>query len=143
MTRHEESQKDNKIKAMIDFNDEQTTRIKSFAIQKNLTVNLTTRFMKGKMLMFSKLSLYSFVCDIIDVFCFPEEDETIKNIYEKYRIPKYFIYQNLTDTDSTSLFFIFVCSLNSQLNEKDNIKVMLEVLTQLKILKRRDLSDDF
>ena len=73
--------------------------------------------MKGKMLMFSKSSLYSFVYNIIDIFCFPQEDETIKND-EKYRIQKCFVYQNLTDTDSTSLLFIFVCSLNSQLNEE-------------------------
>ena len=128
MTRHEEAQKDNKAKAMIDFGNEQTTSIKSIAIQKNSTVNLTNCFMKRKMLMFSKSSLYSFAYDIIDVFCFPEEEKTIKNIYEKYRIQKYFVYQNVTYTDSTSLFFIFVIS---------------EVLTQSKILKRLDLSDDF
>ena len=130
MTRHEGTQKDNKIKAMIDFDDEQTSSIKLVAIQKNSAVNLTTRFMKGKMLMFSKTSLCSFVYDIIDVLYFPHEDKRFKNIYEKYNIQKCFVYQNLTNTDSTSLFFIFICNLNSQLNKQDRRKFIFEVLTQ-------------
>lgn len=130
MTRHEETQKDNKIKAMIDFDDEQTSSIKLPAIQKNSTVNLTTRFKKGKMLMFSKTSLCSFVYDIIDALCFPHEDKTFKNICEKYKIRKCFVYQNLTNTDSTSLFFIFICNLNSQLNKQDSRKIIFSVLAQ-------------
>ena len=54
--------------------------------------------------MFSKLSIKAFVYDIIDVFMFP--NETTKNIYQKYGVEKCFVEQNLTDTDSTS---IFVC----------------------------------
>ena len=37
--------------------------------------------MKGKTLIFSKVSLKSFVCDMIDVFCFP--DFKVKEIYAK------------------------------------------------------------
>ena len=55
------------------------------------------------MLMFSKLSIKAFVYDIIDVFMFP--NETTKNIYQKYGVEKCFVEQNLTDTDSTSIFF--------------------------------------
>ena len=62
--------------------------------------------MKGKMLMFTKTSLQSFIYDMIDIFCFP--DKAIQKIYEKYKIKKCFLYQNLTDTDSTSLFFVFI-----------------------------------
>ena len=58
--------------------------------------------MKGKMLLFAKTSLQSFVYDIIDVFYFP--DDTVKTIYEKYQIKTFFLCQNLTDTDSSSLF---------------------------------------
>ena len=43
-------------------------------VKKNATVKITTRFTKGKMLMFSKVSLKSYVYDIIDVFCFPNEE---------------------------------------------------------------------
>ena len=35
MTRHEEAQKDSKIKAMIDFDNEKATSIKPITIQKN------------------------------------------------------------------------------------------------------------
>ena len=41
------------------------------AIQKDTKINLTMRVLNGKMLMFSKVSIKSFVYDIIDVFMFP------------------------------------------------------------------------
>ena len=44
------------------------------------------------MLMFEKLSLKSFVYDMIDVFCFPNEE--IRRIYDYYQIEKCFLYQN-------------------------------------------------
>ena len=62
----------------------------------------SSRFIKGKMLMFANLSLKSFVYDMIDVFCFPNEE--IREIYDYYQIEKCFLYQNLTDTHSKSLF---------------------------------------
>ena len=99
--------------------------------------------MKKPKKMFSKTSLTSFVYDIINVFNFPYEDQTIKNIYEKYKIQKCFVYQNPTNTDKKSLFFVFICNLNSQLNEKDSRKIIFEVLTQSKVHKRLDLSDNF
>ena len=76
------------------------------------------------MLIFSKTSLCSFVYDMTDVFCFPQENETVKNIYEKHKIQKCFIYQNLTDTNSAPAFFVFICDLNSKLNKKDSRKII-------------------
>ena len=58
------------------------------------------------MLMFSKTSFQSFAYDLIDVFMFPEED--VKKVYENNKIEKCFLFQNLTDIDSTSVFFILV-----------------------------------
>ena len=58
------------------------------------------------MLMFSKTSFQSFAYDLIDVFMFPEED--VKKVYENSKIEKCFLFQNLTDIDSTSVFFILV-----------------------------------
>ena len=84
-----------KVKALIDFDEEYLSSIKSLAIKQSNKVNLTTRYLNGKMLMFSKVSIKSFVYDLIDVFMFPNED----------------INQNLTDTDSTSTFFVFICDL--------------------------------
>ena len=84
-----------KVKALIDFDEEYLSSIKSLAIKQSNKVNLTTRYLNGKMLMFSKVSIKSFVYDLIDVFMFPNED----------------INQNLTNTDSTSTFFVFICDL--------------------------------
>ena len=44
-------------------------------------MNLTTRFLNGKMLIFSKVSIKSFVYDLIDIFMFPnvEFEKFIKN----------------------------------------------------------------
>ena len=53
------------------------------------------------------------------------------------------MYQNLTDTDSTSLFFIFICNLDCSVNEKDSRKILFEVMIASKIFQRLDLSDDF
>ena len=51
-------------------------------IKGSSTIDVTSRFIKGKMLMFAKLSIKSFVYDMIDIFCFP--DEEIKRIYDYY-----------------------------------------------------------
>ena len=104
-----------KAKSMIEF--DAVTSIISIAIQKNPNMKVTTRFMKGKMLMLAKTLLISFVYNMIDVLCFLENHPKVEAIYEKHKIQKCFLHQNLTDTDSTSLFFIFVCNLNFQLNE--------------------------
>ena len=87
--------------------------MKSLAIKKETKVNLTTK----KMLLFSKTSIQSFVYNLINVFTFP--DDVVKKIYEKNEIQKCFFFQNLIDTDSTSLFFIFICKLLCYINERN------------------------
>ena len=89
---------------MIDFDEETCSSIKSLKVQKDMKINLTTVFLNGKMLMFSKISIKSFVFDLIDVFVFPNEKVT--KIYSNYKILKCFLFQNLIDTDSTSAFFV-------------------------------------
>ena len=86
MSRHEEAYKNSKIKSTIDFDEEHTNSIKYLAVGKKSNVKLTTRFMKGKILMFAKTSLQSFVYDMIDVFCFP--DQVVQEIYRKCHIEK-------------------------------------------------------
>ena len=58
--------------------------MKSLAIKKETKVNLTTRFLNRKIIMFPKTSIQSFVYDLIDVFMFP--DDVVKEIYEKSEI---------------------------------------------------------
>ena len=72
--REKEALTNKKIKSLIDFDEQYFVSIKSLSIQKNTKIDLTTRFLNGKMLMFSKVSIKSFVYDIIDVFMFPNEE---------------------------------------------------------------------
>ena len=69
--RKDEAFTDQKIKGLIDFDEEYCSSIRSLAVKKSVKVNLTTRYLNGKMLMFSKISLKSFVYDLIDIFMFP------------------------------------------------------------------------
>ena len=105
MDRKNEALTNQKVKSLIDFDEEYTCSIKSVAIEKSSKINLTTRFLNGKMLMFSKVSIKSFVYDLIDVFMFPNQE--IQEIYRQYQVNKCYLYQNLTDTDSTSIFVCF------------------------------------
>ena len=98
--------KNKKIKTLIDFDHNECNSIKSIIVKGDANIDVSSCFIKGKMLMFPKLSLKSFVYDMIDVFCFP--DNETQQIYDYYQIAKCFLYQNLTDTDSTSLCFTFI-----------------------------------
>ena len=133
--------KDYKVKNLIDFDREQSASVKALSVEKNVKIKLTTRYLNGKMLMFSKLSIKSFVYDIIDVFMFP--NETIKKIYQKYNIEQCFVEQNLTDTDSTSIFFIFICNLKSQIAENEARKIIFEVMLNSKLFDRLDRSSEY
>ena len=93
------------------------------------------------MLMFAKLSIKSFVYDMIDVFCFPNAE--IQRIYDYYEIEKCFLYQNLTDTDDTSLLFTFICKFESSIQESKARDVIFDCMKKSKILNRLDLSHEF
>ena len=68
---------------MVDF-DNDCNSIKSIIVSWNTTVDISTRFIKGKMLIFAKVSWKSFVYDKTDVFSFP--DEEIRAVYAQYGI---------------------------------------------------------
>ena len=70
-------------------------------------------------------------------------DEEISKIFDQYEIQKCFLDQNLTETDSTSIFLILICKISCSINEKDVRDIIFEVLTKSTILQRLDLSDDF
>ena len=129
------------VKSVIDFGPQQSNSVKAMISKQNCNIKATTRFLSGKMLMFAKVSIKSFVCDMIDVFMFPEGD--VKELYEKNDIEKCYVYQCLTDTDSTSLNIIFICGDNCTISEKRSRDIIFEVMTKSKILKRLDLSHDF
>ena len=140
VTRHEEAHRNNKIKIIIDFHQDHTSSIKSLVVEKKSSVLLTTRFMKVKMLMFAKISLYSFIYDVTNVFCFT--DKVVRKIYEKYKkqsVSSIRILQIQTGLH----FFFFICDINCIINEKESRNILFEVMVQSKILERLDLSYDF
>ena len=133
--------KNKKIKTMINFDKNECNSIKSIIVKGDTNIDVSLRFIKGKILMFAKLSLKAFAYDMIDVFCFPNEE--IQQTYDYYRIEKCFLYQNLTDTDSTSLFFNFIFGLDCSVPESEAKKIIFKCLKKSKILNRLDLSDEF
>ena len=139
--RKSEALRNQKVEALIDFDEECSSSIKSLAIKQSDKVNLTTRHLNGKMLMFSKVSIKSFVYDLIDVFMFPNEE--IKKIYAEFKVDRCYLYQNLTDTDSTSIFFVFICDLKCSIDERKSRDIISKVMIKSKIFERLDLSDDF
>ena len=139
--RKNEALTNQKVKCLIDFDDQYSASIKSIAIQKESKIHLTTRFLNGKMLTFSKVSVKSFVYNLIDVFMFPNDE--IKEIYKKYSINQFYLDQNLTDTDRTSMFFVFVCDLNCNVREDEARNIILEVMLKSKVFHRLDLSVEY
>ena len=107
-------------KVIVDFCADESASIKSFAIKKNDQVKVTTRFLFGKMLMFAKLPLMSFIYEMPETFCF--SDEKVQKIYDKYLIEKVHINHVLTDTGSTCLQFIFISNPKSEICEKKTNK---------------------
>ena len=53
------------------------------------------------------------------------------------------MYQNLTDADSTSVFFIFICDLNCSISEDKARDILFEVMLKSKVFDRLDLSAEF
>ena len=132
--------KNTKIKTVIDFIDQDTASIKALGVKTNDKVKITTRFIKGKMLMFSKVSLKAFVYDLIDTFCFPSEK--VQEIYARNDIIKCFIYLILTNADSCAIKFLFINHLQSKITEDQVRKLIFEIIL-LKIGHRIDTSDNF
>ena len=134
---------DEKIADCLDprFNDRESASIKSFAVKKRSEIKVTTRCMSGKLLMFAKLSLKSFIYEIADIFCFP--DENIEEIYKKYMIERVKIFHVLTNTDSTSLKFMFISDLSSEVTEDKFKDIIFEVIIASKIYTRFDSSQKF
>ena len=124
---------------IIDFNCLDSVSIETFAIKKNDNVKLTTRFLSGKILMFAKLSLMSFIYELIETFYF--RSEIVKKIYQKYLIEKVYIYYRLSDTDSTCLNFIFVSSTDNDILDRKFREIIFEVIIAGEIYNRFDFND--
>lgn len=58
---------------VVELNNHDSASIKSFAVKIRSNIMVTTRFLSGKMLMFTKLLLKRFIYDLLETFCFPDE----------------------------------------------------------------------
>ena len=72
---------------------------------------------------------------------FPNEE--IKKICAEFKVDSCYLYQNVTDTDSTSICFVFICDLKCSIHERKSRDIIFRVMLKVKIFKRFDLSDDF
>ena len=99
-----------KNKMIIEFNDHKSSAVKLISVKNESVIKCTTRFTSGKLLMFAKLSLKSFIYSLVELLHFPEENPIVAAIYEKYKIDEIHCYQILTDTDSTSTIY---CNIRS------------------------------
>ena len=67
-----------------EFNDLESSSVKTIAVKSQTNVKCSSRFMSGKLL-FAKLSLKSFVYSLVELLHFPEENPIVASIYEKYK----------------------------------------------------------
>ena len=93
------------------------------------------------MLMFTKLSLISFIYDVVKAFCFPNQivrKTSTKNIKSKK------VFQHLlTDTDSTCLMLLFICEIGVSTPDHIVRNIIFEVITKTDIKERYDTYDPF
>ena len=132
-----------KNKMLLEFNDSQSSSINQIAVKTNTSIKCTTRFMSGKLLMFVKLSLKSFIYSLAELLAFPEENETVEKIYRKYEIERIYCYHILTDTGSTSLNFLIISHVRSEFPESKVGDILFEIFSSTEIRKRFDKSDIF
>ena len=80
-----------KNKITIEFNDHEATSVKSIAVKIDPKIKCTTRFMSGKLLMFAKLSLKSFIYLLVELLSFPDQNLSVAEIYKKYQNGAYYL----------------------------------------------------
>ena len=97
--------------------------------------------MLGKLLMFAKLSLKTFIYSLVETLYFP--NSIVKEIYKKYQIERVLCYHVLRDTDSTSLQFIIISDPGNDYEESKIRDMILEVIVKTDIYRRFDTSHPF
>ena len=132
-----------KNRMILEFNDAQSASIKSIAVKNETSIKCTTRFMSGKLLMFAKLSLRSFIYSLVELLYFPEENPIVLQIYDQYEIEKIHCYHILTDTDSTSIRYVIVSNADSTFPKSKTRDILFEIFSKTEIVNRFHKSDDF
>ena len=128
---------------VIEFNDYKSASVKSITVKSNTSIKCTTQFRSGKLLMFAKLSLKSFIYSLVELLSFPEKNPIVTKIYDKYVTEKILCYYVLTDTDSMSIQFIIVSDPTSTYPESNVQDILFETFSYTNIHHRFDKSDNF
>ena len=126
---------------LVKLNTSHGPTVKQIAVKPQTSVKCTTRFLAGKMLMFAKLSLKSFIYQLAELFMFP--DEIVQAIYNKYQIERVYVYHVLPDTNSTGIQFVVISSVESTFTEPQVHNIIFKIFSQTSIVDRFDKSDDF
>ena len=95
--------------------------------------------MSGKLLMFAKLLLKSFIYSLVELLHFPEENPIVASIYEKYDIFVIKFWLTLT----ALLFNLLLSDPASSYPECDVRDILFEIFSKTEIRKRFDKSDKF
>ena len=126
---------------LIEFSNCEGASVKQIAVKRPESVKTTTRFLAGKMLMFAKLSLKSFIYQVSELLTFP--NDVVQEIYAKYGTEKIYLYHILTDADSTSLQIVAISAANSQFAEPEFRNILFEVFSSTDICQRFEKLDKF
>ena len=73
--------------------------------------------MSGKLFMFAKLLLKSFIYSLVELLYFPEENPIVFQICKQHEIEKIHCYHILTATDSTLIQTVIVSNADSTFPE--------------------------
>ena len=92
--------------------------------------------------MFANRSLKSFICSLVELLYFPEENPTVASIYEKYDIEKIHCYHIHTHTNNTAIQFI-VSNVDSTFLESETRKILFEIFSTANLKERFDNSNEF
>ena len=128
-------------KTVHEFHPCLTASIKAVGVKEYNEIVPFTRFSTGKMLMFAKLSLMSFIYELSETFMFPSVQT--KAIYDIYSIDFVYVYQLLSDMDRTSLQFIFFSKDESRVPEQKFRDIIFLVIINSPVLERFDVSHEF
>ena len=128
---------------ILEFNDAQSASIKSIAVKNETGIKCTNQFMSGKLFMFSKLLLKSFIYSLVELLYFSEENSIVFQICKQHEIEKIHCYHILTATDSTSIQIVIVSNADSTFPESKTHDILFEIFSKTEIVNRFDNSDDF
>lgn len=91
--------------------------------------------------MFAKILSMSFIYKMLEIFCFP--DKNVKAILKKCGVERVNTYHVLTDTDSTSLKFLFVRDPNSDVLDSKYRDIIFKVITAWEVYETFDSSREY